>query len=122
MPLHPFVLCNRLSKLCVGKIQVKTYYKTYPLWKENSIGFIRRIGTTTIVAKQHDMMTLTSALDFAKDGSVMNAVDTGWVTDEDPIELFKVKEEIHDFQTPLDYCLIGAARSIGSLIGRIKHW
>jgi len=44
-----------------------------------------------------NMMTHTSALDFAKDGVYMNAVDTGWVTDEDPIELSKSKEEIHDF-------------------------
>ena len=31
-----------------------------------------------------NMMTRTSALDFVKDGIHMNAVDTGWVTDEDP--------------------------------------
>jgi NAD(P)-dependent dehydrogenase (short-subunit alcohol dehydrogenase family) len=27
--------------------------------------------------------------DFSKDGIFMNAVDTGWVTDEDPAELAK---------------------------------
>ena len=32
----------------------------------------------------------------------MNAVDTGWVTDEDPAELSKKKVEVHDFQPPLD--------------------
>ena len=31
-----------------------------------------------------NMMTRTSAPDFVKDGIHMNAVDTGWVTDEDP--------------------------------------
>ena len=31
-----------------------------------------------------NMMTLTSARDYVKDGIHMNAVDTGWVTDEDP--------------------------------------
>jgi hypothetical protein len=31
----------------------------------------------------------------------MNAVDTGWVTDEDPAELAKRKQEEQDFQ-PLD--------------------
>jgi hypothetical protein len=30
----------------------------------------------------------------------MNAVDTGWVTDEDPAELAKMKQE-QDFQPPL---------------------
>jgi hypothetical protein len=28
----------------------------------------------------------------------MNAVDTGWVTDEDPAELAKMKQEQQDFQ------------------------
>ena len=31
-----------------------------------------------------NMMTRTSAPDYVKDGIHMNAVDTGWVTDEDP--------------------------------------
>jgi NAD(P)-dependent dehydrogenase (short-subunit alcohol dehydrogenase family) len=31
-----------------------------------------------------NMLTRTSAPDFVKDGIHMNAVDTGWVTDEDP--------------------------------------
>src|SRR5882672_3440496 len=33
-----------------------------------------------------NMMTRTSAADYARDGIHMNAVDTGWVTDEDPVE------------------------------------
>jgi hypothetical protein len=33
----------------------------------------------------------------------MNAVDTGWVTDEDPAELAKKKQELEDFQ-PFRYC------------------
>ena len=32
-----------------------------------------------------NMMTLTSARDYVEDGIHMNAVDTGWVTDEDPV-------------------------------------
>src|SRR5262249_55251469 len=31
-----------------------------------------------------NMLTRTSAVDFARDGIYMNSVDTGWVTDEDP--------------------------------------
>jgi NAD(P)-dependent dehydrogenase (short-subunit alcohol dehydrogenase family) len=56
-----------------------------------------------------NMMTLTSAPDYAKDGIFMNAVDTGWVTDEDPQPLSQKKQEIHDFQPPLDI-VDGAAR------------
>ena len=33
-----------------------------------------------------NMMTRTAATDYVNDGIHMNSVDTGWVTDEDPIE------------------------------------
>jgi NAD(P)-dependent dehydrogenase (short-subunit alcohol dehydrogenase family) len=56
-----------------------------------------------------NMMTLTSAPDYAKDGIFMNAVDTGWVTDEDPAQLVQAKQKEHDFQPPLDI-VDGAAR------------
>ena len=71
-----------------------------------------------------NMMTHTSASDFAKDGIYMNAVDTGWVTDEDPVQLSKFKEEFHDFQPPLDI-VDGAARVMDPLLDGIntgKHW
>jgi NAD(P)-dependent dehydrogenase (short-subunit alcohol dehydrogenase family) len=45
---------------------------------------------------------------FMKAGIFMNAVDTGWVTDEDPA-LAKKKQEQEDFQPPLDI-VDGAAR------------
>ena len=71
-----------------------------------------------------NMMTHTSALDFAKDGIYTNAVDTGWVTDEDPAELSQKKQEVHDFQPPLDI-VDGAARIIDPIFDGIntgKHW
>lgn len=71
-----------------------------------------------------NMMTHTSASDFAKDGIYMNAVDTGWVTDEDPVQLSQFKEEFHDFQPPLDI-VDGAARVMDPVIDGInsgKHW
>jgi NAD(P)-dependent dehydrogenase (short-subunit alcohol dehydrogenase family) len=56
-----------------------------------------------------NMMTLTSAPDYARDGIFMNAVDTGWVTDEDPAALSADKRARHDFEPPLDV-VDGAAR------------
>ena len=50
-----------------------------------------------------NMMTRTSAEDYIKDGIHMNSVDTGWITDEDPLELAERKREAHDFYPPLDY-------------------
>ena len=57
-----------------------------------------------------NMMTRTSAPDFVKDGIHMNAVDTGWVTDEDPAVLAARKAE-QGFAPPLDI-IDGAARVI----------
>ncbi len=50
-----------------------------------------------------NMMTRTSAEDYIKDGIHMNSVDTGWITDEDPIELAERKRAAHDFHPPLDH-------------------
>jgi NAD(P)-dependent dehydrogenase (short-subunit alcohol dehydrogenase family) len=70
------------------------------------------------------MLTHTAAKDLAKHGIFINAVDTGWVTDEDPAILASLKQKIHDFQPPLDI-VDGAARVCdpffyGILTG--KHW
>ena len=71
-----------------------------------------------------NMLTHTSAGDFAKYGIFMNAVDTGWVTDEDPIALSQFKQDVHDFQPPLDI-VDGAARVCDPFLDGIitgKHW
>jgi NAD(P)-dependent dehydrogenase (short-subunit alcohol dehydrogenase family) len=57
-----------------------------------------------------NMMTRTSAPDFVKDGIHMNAVDTGWVTDEDPAVHAARKAE-SGFSPPLDI-IDGAARIV----------
>ena len=57
-----------------------------------------------------NMMTRTSAADFVKDGIHMNAVDTGWVTDEDPAVHAARKAEL-GFSPPLDI-IDGAARIV----------
>lgn len=57
-----------------------------------------------------NMMTRTSAADYVKDGIHMNAVDTGWVTDEDPAVHAARKAE-SGFSPPLDI-IDGAARIV----------
>lgn len=64
---------------------------------------------TNMAKASLNMMTLTSAPDYARAGIFMNAVDTGWVTDEDPAVLAAKKRDLHDFQPPLDI-VDGAAR------------
>ena len=58
-----------------------------------------------------NMLTRTSAQDFARDGIFMNSVDTGWVTDEDPHTHALRKRHEQDFHPPLD-AIDGAARVV----------
>jgi NAD(P)-dependent dehydrogenase (short-subunit alcohol dehydrogenase family) len=65
-----------------------------------------------------NMMTRTSAADFVRDGIHMNAVDTGWVTDEDPATHAARKAEL-GFSPPLDI-IDGAARIVDPIfVGRL---
>jgi NAD(P)-dependent dehydrogenase (short-subunit alcohol dehydrogenase family) len=62
-----------------------------------------------------NMIVRTSAPDYARDGIFLNAVDTGWVTDEDPAHLAERKAEEHAFSPPLDV-VDGAARIVAPVL------
>jgi NAD(P)-dependent dehydrogenase (short-subunit alcohol dehydrogenase family) len=62
-----------------------------------------------------NMMTRTAATDYHGDGIHMNSVDTGWVTDEDPVEIASRKVEEHRFHPPLDI-IDGGARIVDPII------
>ncbi len=85
--------------------------------------FYRAIKTekhphTNMAKAALNMMTRTSAPDFVRDGIHMNAVDTGWVTDEDPAAHAARKAEL-GFAPPLDI-IDGAARIVDPIFaGRL---
>ena len=62
-----------------------------------------------------NMMTRTSATDFHASGISMNSVDTGWVSDEDPVAIAEQKTAEHRFHPPLDI-VDGAARIVDPII------
>tara|TARA_R100001369_G_scaffold21491_1_gene39049 strand:+ start:7461 stop:9011 length:1551 start_codon:yes stop_codon:yes gene_type:complete len=122
----PFVLCNRLAELMKKEntgqkhiINVSAMEgKFHRSFKES------RHPHTNMAKAALNMLTHTASGELAKAGIFMNAVDTGWVTDEDPAELSKMKQEVYDFQPPLDI-VDGAARVMDPLIDGIntgKHW
>jgi NAD(P)-dependent dehydrogenase (short-subunit alcohol dehydrogenase family) len=124
--IAPFVLINRLIHLMrkdyTGKKHIVNVTamegKFYRFKKED------RHPHTNMAKAALNMMTHTSSSDFAKDGIFMNAVDTGWVTDEDPAQISEYKQKVHDFQPPLDI-VDGAARICDPFIDGIntgKHW
>ena len=86
--------------------------------------FYRNFKTTrhphTNMAKAAlNMMTRTAAADYHGDGIHMNSVDTGWVTDEDPIELATRKTLEERFHPPLDI-VDGAARIVDPIIAGLN--
>jgi len=122
----PFVLINKLVELMkkdnTGKkhiVNVTAMEGKFYRFKKES-----RHPHTNMAKAALNMMTHTSAGELAEYGIYMNAVDTGWVTDEDPAQLSKFKEEVHDFQPPLDI-VDGAARICDPFIDGAntgKHW
>ncbi len=122
----PFVLCNRLAEVmkrentgCKHIVNVSAMEGKFFRFKKDN-----RHPHTNMAKAALNMLTHTSASDLAKHGIYMNAVDTGWVTDEDPIHLSKYKEKVHNFQPPLDI-VDGAARICDPIIDGIntgKHW
>ena len=86
--------------------------------------FYRRYKTTrhphTNMAKAAlNMMTRTSATDFQTSGIHMNSVDTGWVSDEDPLQIAVRKTAEHGFHPPLDI-VDGAARIVDPIIDGVN--
>jgi NAD(P)-dependent dehydrogenase (short-subunit alcohol dehydrogenase family) len=124
--IAPFVLCNRLVSILKRDftgdkhiVNVSAMEGKFHRFKKED-----RHPHTNIAKAALNMLTHTSASDLEKYGIYTNAVDTGWVTDEDPAELSKLKQEVHDFQPPLDI-VDGAARVLDPIFDGInsgKHW
>lgn len=107
----PFILCAKLKPLMMRDQTNKKHIVNVSAMEGK---FSRHTKTdkhphTNMAKAALNMMTLTSARDYAQSGIYMNAVDTGWVTDEDPAAISLRKQEEHDFQPPLDI-VDGAAR------------
>jgi NAD(P)-dependent dehydrogenase (short-subunit alcohol dehydrogenase family) len=66
-----------------------------------------------------NMMTRTSSPDYAQVGIMMNSVDTGWVTDEDPEVIAARKTRVHGFHPPLDI-IDGAARILDPIFADLR--
>jgi len=115
--IAPFILNARLKPL-----MVRTPDRDKHIVNVSAVEgqFYRKFKTTrhphTNMAKAAlNMMTRTSAADYQTGGIHMNAVDTGWVTDEDPVQIAERKVKEHRFHPPLDI-VDGAARIVDPII------
>ena len=122
----PFVLCNRLTSLMKRDNTGKKHIVNVSAMEGKFLHFKKgeRHPHTNMAKAALNMLTHTSASELARHGIYMNAVDTGWVTDEDPVTLSLRKQDVHDFQPPLDI-VDGAARICDPFFDGIntgKHW
>jgi len=113
----PFVLNARLKPLMLATPERDKHIVNVSAVEGQ---FYRKFKTTrhphTNMAKAAlNMMTRTSAADYYNDGIHMNSVDTGWVTDEDPLHIAERKTAEHRFAPPLDI-VDGAARIVDPII------
>jgi NAD(P)-dependent dehydrogenase (short-subunit alcohol dehydrogenase family) len=119
--IAPFVLNARLKPLMLRE---RTFDKHivnvsamegqfYRAWKTD------KHPHTNMAKAALNMMTRTSAPDYARDGIYMNSVDTGWVTDEDPAALAARKVDEHGFHPPLDI-VDGAARILDPIFDGLR--
>ncbi|HEY5042015.1 MAG TPA: SDR family oxidoreductase [Verrucomicrobiae bacterium] len=119
--IAPFILNARLKPL-----MLRTPERDKHIVNVSAVEgqFYRKFKTTrhphTNMAKAAlNMMTRTAAADYRADGIHMNAVDTGWVTDEDPAHIAERKVAEHRFHPPLDI-VDGAARIVDPIIAGIN--
>jgi NAD(P)-dependent dehydrogenase (short-subunit alcohol dehydrogenase family) len=123
----PFVLCARLKPL-----MLRTPGRDKHVVNVSAMEGVFSRGTktdrhphTNMAKAALNMLTLTSARDYVRDGIHVNAVDTGWVTDEDPFVHAARKRDELGFQPPLDV-VDGAARVLDPFLsglntGRHEH-
>jgi NAD(P)-dependent dehydrogenase (short-subunit alcohol dehydrogenase family) len=115
--IAPFILNARLKPLMLRSPERDKHIVNVSAVEGQ---FYRKFKTTrhphTNMAKAAlNMMTRTAAADYQTSGIHMNAVDTGWVTDEDPVHIATRKVKEHRFHPPLDI-VDGAARIVDPII------
>ncbi len=101
----PFVLNARLKPLMLRTAERDKHIVNVSAMEGQ---FYRAFKTdkhphTNMAKAALNMMTRTSAPDYLKDGIHMNSVDTGWITDEDPVHITLKKQRDHGFHPPLDH-------------------
>jgi NAD(P)-dependent dehydrogenase (short-subunit alcohol dehydrogenase family) len=110
--LRPLMACDRTGEKHV--INVSAMEAQFARQKKTE-----KHPHTNMAKASLNMMTRTAAADYAADGIFMNSVDTGWITDEDPLVHVERKQRVHDFHPPLD-AIDGAARVLDPLFAGLR--
>lgn len=109
--IAPFILNGRLKELLVRSPHRNRFIVNVSAMEGQ---FSRETKTaehphTNMAKAALNMLTRTSAQDYASSRIFMTSVDTGWITDENPQPAREHVRDTHDFYPPLDV-LDGVAR------------
>ncbi|MFE0461163.1 SDR family oxidoreductase [Kitasatospora sp. NPDC058965] len=106
----PALLCDRLLPLLLASPHPRRYVVNVTAVEGRFAVTNKTAGHphTNMAKAALNMLTRTSAAELAARGVHMCAVDTGWITDENPAPK-KARIAAHGFRTPLDI-VDGAAR------------
>jgi NAD(P)-dependent dehydrogenase (short-subunit alcohol dehydrogenase family) len=117
----PFIINARLKPLMLRSPERDKHIVNVSAMEGQFYGHRKttRHPHTNMAKAALNMMTRTSATDYFNDGIHMNSVDTGWVTDEDPVPIAARKVVEQRFHPPLDI-VDGAARILDPLISGIN--
>jgi NAD(P)-dependent dehydrogenase (short-subunit alcohol dehydrogenase family) len=113
----PFIINARLKPLMMRTAERDKHIVNVSAMEGQFYGHRKttRHPHTNMAKAALNMMTRTAATDYFNDGIHMNSVDTGWVTDEDPMPIAARKIVEQRFHPPLDI-VDGAARILDPLI------
>jgi NAD(P)-dependent dehydrogenase (short-subunit alcohol dehydrogenase family) len=118
----PFMLTSRLKPA----LDRSPHARRFVVQASAMEGQFNRHGKTefhphTNMAKASlNMLVRTSAQDWARDGIYMNAVDTGWITDERPYPAAMREMQEQQFFAPLDV-IDGMARLVDPIVRGINE-
>jgi NAD(P)-dependent dehydrogenase (short-subunit alcohol dehydrogenase family) len=113
----PFILTNQLLPLLRRSQHARKFVVNVSAMEGQ---FARESKTayhphTNMAKAALNMLTRTSASDLAKEGIYMTSVDTGWITDENPMPIAEQQRDVRGFYTPLDI-IDGAARIYAPIV------
>lgn len=108
--IAPFLLISKLKPIMKGKASVNNYVINVSSMEGKFNKFNKNYfhPHTNMAKAALNMLTRTSAGDFAKSNILMNSVDTGWISDENPYPISS-KNKDNKFNLPIDE-VDGAAR------------
>jgi len=117
----PFILCSKLKALMCRRPSKDKHIVNASAMEGKFSRYTKtdKHPHTNMAKAALNMLTRTSSLDYVKNGIHMNAVDTGWITDEDPAAVSEAKKEMHNFEPPLDI-VDGAARLVDPIFSGVN--